>query len=142
MSEIKTDKLTGHSNKNSVTVEDGATTMTIRQGLAKMYGTADTNTSNTLYGTLNISSLDDNSTGYQGFNVTDNFANSIWAAQACGTGGSTSSGFAQLDSLLYGGNGDNPGRSTSKVTTRGTNGTAHSQDDHDDLNIVGWGDLA
>ena len=142
MSEIKTDKLTGYSNKNSVTVEDGATTMTIRQGLAKMYGTADTNTANTLYGTLNISSLDDNSTGYQGFNVTNNFANSVWAAQACGTGGGTSSGFAGLDSLLYGGSGDNPGRSTSKVTTRSTNGTTHSQDDHDDLNIAGWGNLA
>ena len=142
MSEIKTDKLTGYSNKNSVTVEDGATTMTIRQGLAKMYGTADTNTANTIYGSLNISSLDDNSTGYQGFNVTNNFANSIWAAQACGTGGGTSSGFAGLDSLLYGGSGDNPGRSTSKVATRSTNGTTHAQDDHDDLNIAGWGDLA
>jgi len=142
MSEIKTDKLTGYSNKNSVTVEDGATTMTIRQGLAKMYGTADTNTANTLYGTLNISSLDDNSTGYQGFNVTNNFANSVWAAQVTGTGGSTSSGFSTLDSLGYGGNGNNPGRSTSKVTTRSTQSTTHAQDDHDDLNIAGWGDLA
>ena len=71
MSEIKTDKLTGYSNKNSVTVEDGATTMTIRQGLAKMYATADTNTANTLYGTLNISSLDDNAVGYHRFNTTN-----------------------------------------------------------------------
>ena len=142
MSEIKTDKLTGYSNKNSVTVEDGATTMTIRQGLAKMYGTVDTDTSNTVYGSLNISSIDDNSVGHTGMNTTNNFANSIWAAQVCGTGGGTSSGFAGLDSFAYGGSGDNPGRSTSKVTTRSTNGTGHSNDDHKDLNVAGWGDLA
>ena len=142
MSEIKTDKLTGYSNKNSVTVEDGATTMTIRQGLAKMYGTADTNTSNTIYGSLNISSLTDNAVGYHAFNTTNNFANSVWAAQACGTGGGTSSGFAGLDSLGWGGSGDNPGRSTSRVTTRATSGSTHAASDHRDLNIAGWGDLA
>lgn len=141
MSEIKTDKLTGYSNKNSVTVEDGATTMTIRQGLAKMYATADTNTANTIYGSLNISSLEDNSTGYHRFNVTNAFVNTVWSAQACGTGGGTSSGYAQLDSLNWGGSGALPGRSTTQVSTRGCNGSA-GQDDHDDLNIAGWGDLA
>lgn len=141
MSEIKTDKLTGYSNKNSVTVEDGATTMTIRQGLAKMYATADTNTSNTIYGSLNISSLDDNAVGYHRFNTTNAFANTIWAAQVCGTGGGTSSGYASLDSLAWGGNGALPGRSTTQVSTRGLSGSV-AADDHDDLNIAGWGDLA
>jgi len=141
MSEIKTDKLTGYSNKNTVTVEDGATTMTIRQGLAKMYGTADTNTGNDIYGSLNISSLEDNATGYHRFNTTNAFANTIWSAQACGTGGGTSSGYASLDSLDWGGSGANPGRSTTKVSTRGVTGSA-TADDHDDLNIAGWGDLA
>lgn len=141
MSEVKTDKLTGYSNKNSVTVEDGATTMTIRQGLAKMYGTADTDTSNTLYGTLNISSITDNAVGAHGFTVTNAFSNTVWSAQACGTGGGTSSGYASLDSLGYGGNGAIPGRSTTFVTTRGCNGSG-TNDDHGDLNIAGWGDLA
>lgn len=142
MSEIKTDKLTGYSNKNTVTVEDGATTMTIRQGLAKMYGTADTDTSNTIYGSLNISSLEDNAVGYHRFNTTNPFANTIWAAQACGTGGNTSSGWASLDSLDWGGSGANPGRSTTKVSTRGLNGVTVAAEDHRDLNIAGWGDLA
>jgi hypothetical protein len=141
MSEIKTDKLTGYSNKNTVTVEDGATAMTIRQGLAKMYATADTNTANTIYGSLNVSSLEDNATGYHRFNTTNAFANTIWAAQACGTGGGTSSGYASLDSLDWGGSGANPGRSTTKVSTRGVTGSG-TADDHDDLNIAGWGDLA
>ena len=141
MSEIKTDKLTGYSNKNSVTVEDGVTTMTIRQGLAKMYATADVNTGNDIYGSLNISSLDDNAVGYHRFNTTNAFANSIWAAHCTGTGGGTSSGFAGLDSLDWGGDGANPGRSTTQVSTRGING-AGGAEDHDDLNIAGWGDLA
>ncbi|MAD24692.1 MAG: hypothetical protein CMO44_11030 [Verrucomicrobiales bacterium] len=141
MSEIKTDKLTGYSNKNTVTVEDGATTMTIRQGLAKMYATADTDTGNDIYGSLNISSLEDNAVGYHRFNTTNAFANTIWSAQACGTGGGTSSGYASLDSLEWGGSGANPGRSTTKVSTRACNGSS-ANDDHHDLNIAGWGDLA
>ena len=85
MSEIKVDTLTGKTTANDITVTVGASaTMSLEQGLAKMWhniagaGTVTTSDS------FNVSSVSDMATGGYRSNLTNNMNNIVYAASGMG----------------------------------------------------------
>lgn len=145
MSEIKTNKLTGYTNAGDVDVtsEHGNVTMRLQQGLVKQWIFYEADNSNLIRDSFNISSLRDNATGHQGTTCTNPMNTTSWSAQVSGSGGNTSSGYGTLDSGGWGGNGDQPYRTTTQVNFRfvlgGGNGATT---EHNDCNFAGIGDLA
>ena len=143
MSEIKTDKLTGYSAAGTVTVtaEGGSNTMTLMHGMAKAWIFFEADNSNLIRDSLNVSSIRDNGTGSQGVTLTNAMNNDDWVSQVSGTGGGTSSGYGSMDSGSWGGNGDMPYRTTTRVNFRFTN-LSGTTVDHNDCNFSCNGDLA
>lgn len=143
MSEIKTDKLTGYSAAGAVTVtaEGGSTTMTMMHGMTKAWIFFEADNSNLIRDSLNISSIRDNGTGAQGITMTNAMNNDDWVSQVSGTGGGTSSGYGSMDSGSWGGSGDLPYRTTTRVNFRFTN-LSGTTVDHNDCNFSCNGDLA
>ena len=81
MSEIITDKLTGKTAADNVTITDGSATMQLQQGLAKAYAHYDQlTTSLTVRNTLNCSSLSDDGTAAVTTNYTANLSDGYYVA--------------------------------------------------------------
>ena len=89
MSTLVVDTLTGKStattltigstpvvsaSANSLTIRgEGSAQTSVQNGLAKMWGNFDPNTSNNIVNSLNVASLTDHGTGDYGLNATNNF---------------------------------------------------------------------
>ena len=140
--EVKTDKITGKTTAGSIAVQgEGTNTTNLQQGLSKAWLFNEPDNSNLIRDSFNVSSFRDNATGQHGITLTTAMGNDDWTCQVTGTGGGTSSGFASLDSGIWGGSGDMPYRTTTQVNCRTTNQSG-DYNDHNDLNFLCHGDLA
>ena len=86
VSEIAIDKLKGVSSASSISVvaEGGTTTTNLQQGLVKAWWQFDQANSNTLRDSLNVSSVNDNSTGNMTATITNDFSSSTnYSAASC-----------------------------------------------------------
>lgn len=88
MSEIKTDKLTGTSTAGSIDVtgEGNSTTTKLQAGLAKIRASYNQSSGGAqgLYGSFNITSYSDVSTGLSLITFTNNFANTNYSPTGSG----------------------------------------------------------
>ena len=87
----------------------------------------------------NVSSITDNATGEYRVNFTNAMANDLYSCCVTGTGAQTSSGYAQLDSDSWGGQGDFNGASTTWFNIRAVNGQL-DYTDHPKIVAVVFGD--
>tara|TARA_Y200000002_G_C22611035_1_gene633819 strand:+ start:591 stop:1019 length:429 start_codon:yes stop_codon:yes gene_type:complete len=102
MSEIKVDTLTGKTTANDITVTAGATaTMSLEQGLAKAWANINGSvTNNSVYDSLNVSSVADVSNGVKtitftsAFNAGNNYTSTSNSGR--GTGGIGGAGIIEL----------------------------------------------
>ena len=85
MSTLKTNTLTGTTSAGSINVtgEGGSTTTNLQQGLNKVWCHYDQNTDNVARDSLNVSSLQDDTTGNMTVNYTNNFNNNFYAVSCC-----------------------------------------------------------
>tara|TARA_R100001591_G_scaffold113356_1_gene126525 strand:- start:428 stop:856 length:429 start_codon:yes stop_codon:yes gene_type:complete len=98
MSTILVNTLTGTSTAGSIAVtgEGNSTTTNLQNGLAKMWGNFDPNTSNNIVNSLNVASLSDNGTGDYSLNATNNFDDGFFvrlAGTTKGGGGPSSTNY-------------------------------------------------
>ncbi len=76
MSEIKVDTLTGKTTANDITVTAGATaTMSLEQGLCKVWATYQQEGSTVVHDSHNVSSMTDGGTGKAQVNINNNMNN-------------------------------------------------------------------
>ena len=93
---LKVDEMQGVTNTNEMTIAannvtvtgEGAATMRLQNGLAKMWANFDPNTSNTIVNSLNVASLSDNGTGDYALNGTNAFSDGFFVR----LGGTTKGG--------------------------------------------------
>ncbi len=80
MSTILVNTLTGTSTAGSIAVtgEGNSTTTNLQQGLAKAFVRYDANTSLSVNKSFNVSSVTDNSTGFQTPNFTNAFSDAVY----------------------------------------------------------------
>ena len=77
----------------------------------------------------NVSSITDSGTGHYAVNLSNAMPSNKFCALVTGTGGQTSSGYAQLDSSSFGGGGDTDDHpSASKFNIRSTNSSGANVD--------------
>jgi hypothetical protein len=72
MSEIKVDTLTGKTSAGDITVTDGAATFNMQSALNKMWVAYD-GINNSIFSSLNVASVTDNTTGSYTYNFSNNF---------------------------------------------------------------------
>ena len=72
MSEIKVDNLTGKTSAGDIKVTDGATTFNMQSALNKMWVAYD-GINNSIFSSLNVASVTDNTTGSYTYNFSNNF---------------------------------------------------------------------
>jgi len=72
MSEIKVDNLTGKTSAGDITVTDGAATFNMQSALNKMWVAYD-GINNSIFSSLNVASVTDNTTGSYTYNFSNNF---------------------------------------------------------------------
>ena len=129
MSEVKTNKLTGVSTANDITVTVGASaTQKLQDGIAKMLCHYDQSGTAAIVDSLNVTSLTDTATAKAEINYTNNFSSVAYF----NAGQTFTVGNAMIE--------DNP--STNKVhiiTKRIDTAAAY---DYDNVNELGFGDLA
>jgi hypothetical protein len=93
-SKVLVDELAGKTAAGNITItsEGGAATMQLQQGVAKAW--VDFNGTGTVSvdDSFNISSADDNGTGYYQFNYTSSMSSTAYCPQATGRGDSTNEG--------------------------------------------------
>ena len=158
MSTVVLDTITGKSTATTITigstpvVSASANSMTIRgegtaqtsiqQGLAKAWIFCETDNSNLVRDSFNVSTIRDNAVGQHGLTLATAMGNDDWTCQVTGTGAGTSNGYATLDSASWGGSGADPYRSTTQVNFRTVNASSGDYDDHGDVNVLCHGDLA
>ena len=129
MSEVKTNKLTGVSTANDITVTVGASaTQKLQDGIAKMLCHYDQSGTVAIVDSLNVTSLTDTATAKTEINYTNNFSSVAYF-----NGGQT---FTVGNVMIE----DNP--STNKIhiiTKRIDTGAVN---DYNNVNELGFGDLA
>ena len=131
------------ASANSMTIRgEGSNQTSIQQGLAKAWIFGETDNSNLVRDSFNVSTLRDNAVGQHGLTLTTAMGNDDWTCQVSGTGGGTSNGYATLDTGSWGGSGDNPYRTTTGVNFRTINASSGDYTDHGDVNALCHGDLA
>jgi len=142
MSTILVNTLTGTSTAGSIAVtgEGNSTTTNLQNGLAKMWGNFDPNTSNNIVNSLNVASLSDNGTGDYALNATNNFDDGFFvrlAGTTKGGGGPSSTNYTS------GFSSESTSSSTLGVITVGNGGgSGPSAIELDQCFGLGHGDLA
>ena len=141
MSEIKTDKLTGTSTAGSILVtgEGNTTTTNLQEGLAKIRVSYNQSSGGTqgIYGSFNITSYLDVSTGLALITFTNNFANTGYSPvgaghQNVGTG-------ATVDMFVYFAAANGTYTTSAFEVTTYRNGVGPVDNE---VGIIGHGDLA
>jgi len=137
-----TSMIISNAGQVSIKSEGQANTTNLQQGLAKAWIFCETDNSNLVRDSFNVSTLRDNAAGQHGITLTTAMGNDDWTCQVAGTGGGTSHGYATLDTGIWGGSGDKPYRSTTQVNFRTINAATNDYADHSDVNVLCHGDLA
>jgi len=141
-SQIGIDKIGGVTAASTINViaEGGTTTTNLQNGLAKMWGNFDPNTSNNIVNSLNVASLSDNGTGDYALNATNNFDDGFFvrlAGTTKGGGGPSSTNYTS------GFSSESTSSSTLGVITVGNGGgSGPSAIELDQCYGLGHGDLA
>ena len=91
----------------------------------------------------NVSSITDGGTGRFKVNLATTLANTNYSICVTGTGANTSSGYVQLDSFSWGGNGEITGMTTTSFNIRASTGASGEADmDHAVINAIVLGGQA
>ena len=137
MSEIKVDTLTGKTTANDITVTVGATaTMSLEQGLAKVFCNLDGTGTIAVLKSLNVSSAVDDGTGLYDINFSNAFSDtdaSHLTGKQLATSGGTDTAICYLRNLAY---------SASTIGVYGRSATTGSLTDLDRVYTASHGDLA
>lgn len=130
MSEIKVDTLTGKTTAKTITVTVGTSaTMSLEQGLAKVYALYDMTSPTSLTTSFGVSSLLDQNVGLTTFTWTTAFSDGDWVGSCGGQDGRT-----------LGGHPSNRTTTTGQFNSRVSNTLSTSDDIYNAFSILG--DLA